>query len=59
MSRDYTNRIYHLIENECLDTKELAKQLLMWLSESDAKEFYLVNDYGIFFENEDEEDDSE
>lgn len=53
--REYTNRIVQLIENDCLNPTELSKQLLMWLSESEAKEFYFANGYDEYFEEEEDE----
>ena len=34
-----------LLDGRCIDSQELAEQLLRWLSESDAKEFYYANGY--------------
>jgi hypothetical protein len=49
--RDYTVKILELVDAGVLDQRELIRELLMWLSESDVKEFY--EKYVDFDEDED------
>ena len=43
--REYTNKMYTLIDEGVVDTKALAEQLLTWLSEEDVKQFWFANEY--------------
>lgn len=45
VTREYTNKILELIDEGAIDTKALAEQLLMWLSERDVEQFYRANGY--------------
>lgn len=52
MFRKYTNKMYDLIEDGCVDTKSLAEQLLYWLSEDDVKEFFFANGFNDWDDEE-------
>lgn len=52
MTREYTTRILSMMDDGLLEPKHLAENLLSWLSEKDAKEFY----YAFELEGDEEED---
>lgn len=52
MTREYTCKLLDLIDQGMMDTKALSEQLLMWLSEDDAREFYYANGFADYEENE-------
>lgn len=60
--RKYTNKLVELLEEGALDSKELAKNLLSWMSEADVEQFVEANDYpqvSEAFESDESEDDDE
>lgn len=61
MTREYTTRILSMMDDGLLEPKQLAENLLSWLSEKDAKEFYYA--YELDFNQSefggDEEDDGQ
>lgn len=61
-SRKYTNKVLELLEEGALDSKELAKNLLSWMSEADVEQFIEANDYpqvSEAFESDESEDEDE
>jgi hypothetical protein len=40
MIRKYTSKILELVEEGALNSDELIRDLLMWMPESDVREFY-------------------
>ena len=57
-TREYTNKILELMDEGVLDSEQLAAQLLAWMSEDSAKQFWFANDFeDAFGEGEEEEED--
>lgn len=56
MAREYTNRILELYEEGALDANDLVRDLLGWMSEDDAKEFYYSYDLDVAYSPSDEEE---
>jgi hypothetical protein len=53
--REYTNKIADLVDDGSLNKDMLIEDLLMWMSESDVKEFYELHIAPEFEVDEDEE----
>ena len=50
MTRAYTNHILEIINNVEADPEVILKELMLWLSEDEVKEFYLnsfMNTYNV------------
>ena len=43
MTRKFTNKIMDLVDEGVLDADYLMRQLLMWMSEDDVREYYRAN----------------
>ena len=56
MTREYTNKIYDLLDEGVLDARALASDLLCWLSEDSAKQFFYANCYNEFYPEEEDND---
>ena len=54
MSREATNKLLEMIDEQLIDPKDVVMMCLKWMSEDDVKEMCEANE--IYFE-EDEEDD--
>ena len=52
--REYTNKIIDLVDQGVLDADYLMRQLLLWMSEDDVREFYKQ-----YYEEEFDEDDED
>lgn len=48
--REYSDQLYDMIEDDVVDAKKIAEDLIYWCSEDDVKEFMRVND--LIFDNE-------
>jgi len=45
MTREYTDRLYEMLQDGLIDAESLVQDLLGWLSEDEVKEFAERNDY--------------
>jgi hypothetical protein len=45
MTREYTDRLYEMLQDGLIDAESLVQDLLSWLSEDEVKEFAERNDY--------------
>ena len=50
--REYTDRLYDMVEDEIVDAKEILKSLMYWVSEDDIQRFMEVNE--LIIEDEEE-----
>ena len=54
MTRLYTNKLLDMLDEGVIDPKQIAADLLLWMSEDDVKEFYFAREYDEFYpEDED------
>lgn len=54
MSREATNKILEMVEEQALDPKAVVMMCLKWMSEDDVAEMAKANE--LFEEDEEEED---
>lgn len=52
--REYSDQLYDMIEDDTVDAKKIAEDLIYWCSEDDIKEYMRVND--LIFDDEDMEE---
>lgn len=53
MTREYSNKLLELVADGILNKDQVIRDLIMWLSESDVKEYYLKIDLEIEEEDND------
>lgn len=53
-ARYYTDMLYDMLENDEVDAKNIAEDIIYWISEDDVEQYMRVND--ILSEDEDEEE---
>ena len=61
MSREYTNKLFEMLEEESISYEVVLKEMLSYFSEDDIKEFCLTSfgNEGIFNLEEEEEEEEE
>lgn len=53
-TREYTDRLFDMVENDMLDDKTVLKSLMYWISEDDIHKFMKLND--LLWDEDDEDD---
>ena len=53
MSREYTNRMFELMDDKMIEPYDVAQMCLKWMSEYEVKE--MMEQYGLAEEEEEEE----
>lgn len=53
------DKLFYLLDEGLVDPKELASQLIRWITSDEANEFIDANGYDEFFEEDEDEEDED